>query len=309
MTEVWIFPGQGSQSVGMGRDLSAWYKEAHDLFETADRVLGFSLSEICFQGPRETLKQTAITQPAVLATSLAAARILKARGHEPSAVAGHSLGEYTALVVAGSLTFQDALRAVHLRGRFMQEAVPENVGAMAAILGLEPEVVDGICRDVAGDQVVTAANLNAPRQVVISGHAEAVARATEAARQVGARRIVPLDVSSPFHCPLMEPAALCLSEILAQISFRDARIPVWANVDASPVTASRDVLEALIRQVTAPVLWEKSVRRLGMTEPDSWLEVGPGSVLSGLVRQTLGKPVVRRAGDRQAIEALDAPPS
>jgi [acyl-carrier-protein] S-malonyltransferase len=288
----------------MGRDLVEADDRAREVFETADRVLDLPLSEICFSGPEEELRRTAVTQPALLTVSVAAARLLEARGFQPEAVAGHSLGEYTALVVAGALPFEEAARAVHLRGRFMQEAVPEGVGAMAAIIGLDGTVAAAICREAAGSQVVSPANLNAPGQVVIAGHREAVDRAVDLAREKGARRAVPLNVSAPFHCALMEPAARRLGEVLAELSFADARVPVWINVDASPETAADRLREALLRQVASPVRWEESLRSLAESGFDDFLEVGPGAVLAGLVKRTLRTATTRPAGSWGAIESL-----
>jgi [acyl-carrier-protein] S-malonyltransferase len=306
MSRAWLFPGQGAQAVGMGSDLSAADAGAGELFATADRVLGFPLSQICFAGPEEELRRTAVTQPALLTASVAAARRLEAAGFRPEAVAGHSLGEYSALVVAGALPFEEAVRAVHLRGRFMQEAVPEGVGAMAAIIGLDGEAVAAVCGEAAGSQVVSPANLNAPGQVVIAGHREAVDRAVGLAREQGARKAIPLKVSAPFHCALMEPAARRLAEVLAEIDFADARVPVWTNVDAAPETAAGRLRDALLRQVASPVRWEESLLSLGESGFAEFLEVGPGTVLAGLVKRTLGKTArTLPAGTLEAIRGLE----
>jgi [acyl-carrier-protein] S-malonyltransferase len=290
----------------MGRDLVEADDRSRDLFDTADRVLEFPLSKICFDGPEEELRRTAVTQPALLTASVAAARLLDARGLRPEAVAGHSLGEYSALVVAGALPFEEAVRAVHLRGRFMQEAVPEGVGAMAAIIGLDGKAAADVCREAAGSQVVSPANLNAPGQVVIAGHREAVDRAVILAREKGARKAIPLNVSAPFHCALMEPAARRLAEVLAELSFADASVPVWVNVDAAPETAAGRLREALLRQVASPVRWEESLRSMAESDFHDFLEVGPGTVLAGLVKRTLGKTArTLPAGTLEAIQGLE----
>lgn len=304
MIAVWLFPGQGAQKVGMGQDLAGRHPVARALFEQADQALQFSLSDVCFNGPEEELRRTAITQPALLTCSVAAASILREAGHEPLAVAGHSLGEYSALVTAGVLTFEDAVKLVHLRGRFMQEAVPEGEGAMAAVLGLEADVVAEVCARVAGAQVVQPANLNAPGQVVISGHQEAVERAISALKEAGARRAVPLDVSAPFHCPLMEPAAQKLSASLEQVPMADARVPVWTNVDAGPTLDAETLRASLVRQVASPVRWEETLRNMGAEGHAAFLEVGPGAVLTGLVRRTLKTATTRAAGSADALAAI-----
>ncbi|TDI34692.1 MAG: ACP S-malonyltransferase [Acidobacteria bacterium] len=304
MNPVWLFPGQGSQYVGMGLDLMEKHPLARELFATADRVLGFPLSRVCFQGPKEDLKRTAVTQPALLTCSVAAARILAEFHPAPPAVAGHSLGEYSALVAAGSLTFEEAVHLVHMRGRFMQEAVPEGEGTMTAVLGLDAAEVSRVCREVAGEKVVQAANLNAPGQVVISGHTDAVRSAVVALKKAGARGAVALDVSVPFHCALMEPAARRLEEALEKVHIRDARMPVWNNVDARPVTSAGDIRAALVRQVASPVRWEESLRGMHETGHGVFLEVGPGKVLAGLARRTLKGTRTLEAGTAAALADL-----
>ena len=308
MKQAWLFPGQGSQKVGMGQDLVNWRGEAREVFEAADAALDLPLSRLCFEGPKEELRRTPITQPAILTASVAAARILMADGREPFAVAGHSLGEYSALVVAGALSFEDAVRTVHARGQFMQEAVPEGEGTMAALIGLDGEAAAGVCREAAAGEVVSPANFNAPGQVVIAGHRTAVERAAGLAREAGARKVVILDVSAPFHCSLMEPAARRLEEVLARIPFSDARIPVWVNVDAAPVTDAETLRRSLVRQMASPVQWEDSVRGLADSGDWSYLEVGPGGVLAGLVRRILGKSTLTTAaGTRSDLEASQSP--
>jgi [acyl-carrier-protein] S-malonyltransferase len=280
-----VFPGQGSQYSGMGRRMAEAYALARDVFERADAVLGFPLSRLCFEGDEEELKRTENTQPAILTTSVACYRVLEQAGVRPDFVAGHSLGEYTALVAAGALAFEDAVVLVRRRGRYMQEAVPLGQGAMAAILGASAEVVEQICREAARGQVCAPANFNSPQQVVIAGHAEAVERAVALARERGARRAVLLPVSAPFHCVLMRPAEERLAEDLARVAFADPKIPLVNNVDAALVASAEAARDGLRRQVSRPVRWEESVRRLLAEGVRTFIEVGPGRVLSGLIRQ------------------------
>ncbi|MFQ5790966.1 MAG: ACP S-malonyltransferase, partial [Acidobacteriota bacterium] len=280
-----LVPGQGSQHAGMGSLAAQAYPESREIFEAADRALGFSISRLCFEGPEEVLKLTENTQPAILATSVALHRALSARGIEPDFVAGHSLGEYTALVAAGALRLADALVLVRQRGRYMQEAVPVGEGAMAAILGLSSEQVLEVCRDAAEGEVVEPANLNGAGQVVIAGHTGAVSRATALAKERGARRTLPLPVSAPFHCRLMEPAARKLVRDLESVVFSDLCVPLLTNVDAAPIRDGHKAREALRRQVASPVRWEESVIKLAESGVSRFLEVGPGKVLSGLVRK------------------------
>ena len=284
---AWLFPGQGSQAVGMGRDVHAASPAAREVFERADEALGFPLSRLCFEGPEAELRRTEIQQPAILATSVALLRALEdeAGGKlRPACVGGHSLGEYTALVASGALGFEEAVRLVALRGRLMQEAVPEGRGSMAAVLGLSAPVVEEVCeraREETGG-VVTPAGYNAPEQTSIAGHREAVERARELALEAGARRCVALDVSAPFHCPLMAPAAEKLDAELAAASFADPDPPVVANVDARPNRRADRIRELLRRQVTEPVRFVEMIRTLRELGVTHVLEVGPGRVLSGL---------------------------
>jgi len=282
---AFLFPGQASQYPGMGKDLAANHPAARSVFDEADQALGFSISDLCFSGSEEALKLTSNTQPAILTVSVAAYRVLAENGVQPAFVAGHSLGEFSALVAAGGLEFADAVRLVRRRGEYMQSAVPEGVGAMAAILGLAPAQVAGICRQAADGQVVAPANLNSPEQTVISGHAEAVKRAVELASAGGAKRAVMLAVSAPFHSSLMRPAAVRLEADLRVTEFHTLRVPLVNNADAELTTSGDEAREGLIRQVTLPVRWEESVRELIDQGVNTFVEVGPGRVLTGLLRQ------------------------
>jgi [acyl-carrier-protein] S-malonyltransferase len=282
---AFVFPGQASQYPGMGKELADKYPVARAVFEEADKSLGFSISNLCFSGSEEDLKQTANTQPAILTVSVAIYRILEEKGITPDFVAGHSLGEYSALVAAKSLKFSDAVKIVHKRGKYMQEAVPAGLGAMAAIMGLSHAVVMDACKRAAEGQVCSPANLNSPEQTVISGHAEAVKRAVEIASQLGAKRAVILPVSAPFHCALMMPAQEKLEKDLRKTEFAALRFPLVTNVDADTETSGDEARDALIRQVTMPVRWEESVRELIDEGVNTFVEVGPSRVLTGLLRQ------------------------
>jgi [acyl-carrier-protein] S-malonyltransferase len=261
---------------------------------------------VCFEGPDDALALTETTQPAILTHSVAALRALEARGVHPAATAGHSLGEYSAHVAAGTLDFVDAVRTVRLRGRFMQEAVPAGEGAMAAVIGLDEDQVSDICTRAADGEVVSAANLNGPRQVVIAGHTGAVARAVELAQQAGARRAVLLNVSAPFHCPLMKPAADRLAELLAGVTFRQPAVPVWVNVDAVPVESGAAARDAIVRQVASPVRWQQIVEGLIDTGHTAFLEVGPGTVLAGLARRIRKDVEVLSVSGPEGVEAAAA---
>jgi len=282
---AFLFPGQASQYPGMGKDLADKFPSAARVFAEADQTLGFSVSELCFAGSDEALKLTANTQPAILTVSVAVHRVLEEKGVRPEFVAGHSLGEYSALVASGSLAFADALRLVRHRGEYMQAAVSEGVGAMAAILGLSPAQVADICRKSSDGQVVAPATLNSPEQTVISGHAAAVKRAVEMASQNGAKRAVILAVSAPFHSELMLPAQQRLEGDLRKTAFGALRVPLITNVDAELISSGEEAREALIRQVSLPVRWEQSVRALIEQGVTTFVETGPGRVLSGLLRQ------------------------
>lgn len=282
---AFLFPGQASQYPGMGRNLAETFGVARQAFEAADAALGLSLSRLCFEGSEEELKLTENTQPAILAVSVAAERVLEESGVTPDYVAGHSLGEYSALVAAGSLDFSAAVRLVRNRGRYMQDAVAQGQGAMAAILGLAPAEVAEICRKAAGGEVVTAANLNSREQTVISGSAAAVRRAVEIASQSGAKRAVILPVSAPFHCALMKPVEARLEPDLRAAKFSALRFPLITNVDAEAIATGEEARDALIRQVCMPVRWEDSIHEMIAEDVRIFVEVGPGRVLSGLLRQ------------------------
>ena len=282
---AFVFPGQGSQHVGMGRRLAEQFNVCRETLEQADAALGDTLTKLCFDGPGDALTLTENTQPAVLAVSVAVHRLLVSRGVKPELLAGHSLGEYSAHVAAGTISFADALRTVRRRGQFMQEAVPVGTGAMAAILGLDAEAVRRACDEVAGNEVVSPANLNAPGQIVIAGARDAVARAEVRAKELGARRSLTLPVSAPFHCALMKPAERRLEPELRKLVVSDPAIPVVANVDAELKVDAASSVDALVRQVSAPVQWEAVVQRLITSGVDTCIEVGPGKVLSGLIKK------------------------
>ena len=299
---AFIFPGQGSQAAGMGRELATQFPAAAEVFAEADAALGWPLSRLCFEGPDAELKLTANTQPAILAVSVAATRVLAAHGMKPAVVAGHSLGEYSALVAAGGLPFADALRLVRRRGELMQQAVPEGAGAMAAILGLPSTAVEAHCRDAAEGQVCAPANFNAAEQTVIAGHAAAVDRCCERVIAAGGRAIR-LPVSAPFHCSLMRPAQAALEPDLRRAAFSPLAVPLITNVDAATITSGEVACDSLIRQVVAPVLWERSMRVLLATAVTQIVEVGPGRVLSGLLRRMDRSRKPLNVEDRASLDA------
>jgi [acyl-carrier-protein] S-malonyltransferase len=308
VTTVFLFPGQGSQSVGMGKDLAAASSAAAAVWAEADAALGFPLSRLCFEGPEADLGLTANTQPAVLTASVAGAAALAERGVTPALVAGHSLGEYSALVVAGALAFADAVRLVRRRGEFMQEAVPVGTGAMAALLGVELAVAEEACAQAAQGEVVGVANINSPGQIVIAGHRGAVERAVKVAAERGGKKSMLLPVSAPFHCALMKPAADRLAAALEGVTVKAPRIPVVRNVDAGLTSTAEEVKPFLVQQVASPVRWTDCLARLAREGGDVWMEVGPGRVLAGLLKRTLdgarGHTVEDAASLDKAVAAL-----
>jgi len=299
---AFLFPGQGSQFVGMGKELAEKYPTARQTFEEADAALGYKLSQLCFDGPEDQIRLTEITQPAVLTASVAAYRVLSEKGLKPNFVAGHSLGEYCAHVAAGTFGFADAVRTVRNRGKYMQEAVPVGVGAMAAILGMDLEKVAAVCNDAAQGQVCEPANINSPEQVVISGNAAAVGRALNLTEERGAKKAVLLAVSAPFHCSLMKPAQDRLAADLEVLQFQNPSIPVVCNVDATSIQGAERSRDALIRQVTGSVKWEQSIRLLIAQSVQTFVEVGPGKVLWGLMRQIDRSKTCRNVGDEASLQ-------
>ena len=297
-----LFPGQGSQAVGMGRDVYDASPAARAVYDAADRALGFSIAKLCFEGPEDELRRTELQQPAILTTSIALLRALEEKlPLAPAYVAGHSLGEYSALVAAGAISLEDAVALVNKRGRFMQEAVPAGKGAMAALMGLEPAGVDEACRVAAAETgaVVSPANYNSPQQIVIAGEAAAVERAIALAKERGAKRAVPLPVSAPFHCALMRPAAERLAGELARVRFSDPRVPVISNVEAAPNRSAARIPALLEEQVTAPVRFIESVKQLAALGVSRVIEIGPGSVLTGLVAR------IERGIERANVSSLE----
>ncbi|HMB15753.1 MAG TPA: ACP S-malonyltransferase [Pelovirga sp.] len=300
-----VFPGQGSQYSGMGKDLAQNFPLAKQLFEEANDILGFDLSKLCFSGSEEDLKLTANTQPAILAVSIAALRVLRQEIElSPAYAAGHSLGEYSALVAAGVLSFADALTTVRQRGIFMQEAVPIGVGAMAAILGLEGEALEQLCLDASRGEVVAPANFNSPGQVVIAGHAAAVERAIALAAERGAKRALKLSVSAPFHCALMAPAAQRLEQALAVVKVTPFAFPVVTNVEATCCDLPERVKPLLVKQVCAPVRWDASIEHCAALGVDRYLEVGPGKVLTGLIKRIQRGAALDQVGDAESLKRL-----
>lgn len=286
----------------MGKELAANYAVARQTFEEGDEALGYKISQLCFEGPEEKLKLTEITQPAILTTSVAALRVLTEKGLAPDFVAGHSLGEYSAHVAAGTLSFADAVRTVRNRGKYMQEAVPVGVGAMAAILGMTLDKVGEVCREASQSEVCQTANINSPEQIVVSGHAAAVARAIQLATERGAKKAVSLPVSAPFHCSLMQPAQERLAADLSALGFQTPRVPVVCNVDAAVVTSAEAARDALVRQVTGSVRWDPTVRLLIEKGVRRFVEVGPGKVLWGLMRQIDRAQTCLTVGDEASLQ-------
>lgn len=283
---AFVFPGQGAQAVGMGKDACAQYAEARAIYDEADRALGYGISQLAFEGPEEELRQTAHTQPALLATSIALLEVYRKQGVLPDFVAGHSLGEYSALVAAGVLQFADAARLVRARGLLMEQAVPGGQGAMAAVLGSDKEALQALCQAVSAEAgLVELANVNCPGQIVVSGTAAGVAAVVERGKEAGAKRVIPLDVSGPFHSSLMQPAADGLAAELAKVAFNDAAVPVVANVTAQPVQAGEELRHLLVQQVVSPVQWEDSISYLIGQGVDTFVEIGSGTVLAGLIKK------------------------
>lgn len=299
---AFLFPGQGSQAVGMGKELAERFPIAKRTFEEADEALGYKLSRVCWEGPEDQLRLTEITQPAILATSVAVLRVLEQKGVRPNFVSGHSLGEYSAHCAAGTLSFADALRTVRNRGKYMQEAVPVGVGAMAALVGSDIQKVTAICRDAADGEVCEPANINSPEQIVISGHAGAIERAVKLATDRGVKKAKQLPVSAPFHSSLMKPAQDRLAGDLGAIAFQTPCIPVVCNVDATVVDDANQSRDALIRQVTGSVKWEQCVRLLIHKGMRTFIEVGPGKVLWGLMRQIDRHPTSLYVNDESSLQ-------
>ncbi|WP_270171927.1 ACP S-malonyltransferase [Paenibacillus sp. SYP-B4298] len=302
---AFVFPGQGAQAVGMGQDFVSRYPAARSIMERADEALGFALSDIIFNGPEAELKQTANTQPALLAVSTAILEVLKERDLQPVCTAGHSLGEYSALVASGVMSFEDAVRTVRARGQFMEQAVPSGQGAMAAVLGAEREALAALCSEItASGTAVELANVNCPGQIVISGTAQGVSEVVSRGKEIGAKRVMPLEVSGPFHSSLMRPAAEQLADVLAKLELRDARIPVIANVTAQQVEEAGEIRRLLEQQVYSPVLWEDSVRTMLSLGVDTFVEIGSGSVLAGLIKKTDRSAAVISVNSVEALDKL-----
>lgn len=302
---AFIFPGQGAQHAGMGKELADNFPVAKHIFEEANDALGFDLATLCFNGPDEELKLTTVTQPAILTTSIAALKVLEQEtGLKADYAAGHSLGEYSALVCAKAISFADAVRTVRQRGAFMQDAVPVGVGSMAAIIGLDAAILEAVCQEAAEGEVVSPANYNSPGQIVIAGHNSAVERAMVLAKEKGAKRALPLPVSAPFHCSLLTPAGEKLNDVLSRIIFAPMSFPVISNVDAEPNDKSERLQQLLVSQVSAPVRWDASVSRMVRLGVDTFIEIGPGKVLSGLVKRIEKSSISMNIEDVNSLNKL-----
>jgi len=304
MKTVFLFPGQGAQYAGMGKKIYDQYPVVREIFKKADEILGFSLSGLCFEGPEDELQKTINAQPAIYTVSVACARILLERGIEPTAAAGHSLGEYSALVTAGSISFADGLKLVRKRGQYMQETVPLGTGGMVAVLGLDAPEIARVCSEVRSEgKIVDVANFNCPGQVVIAGENQALERAKILAKEAGAKRCIPLAVSAPFHSTLLRPAGDKMAAELAAVKIKDPRIPVVANVTADYVTKGDDVLRLLVEQVYSPVRWEESMVRL-VNDFEAFIEAGPGNVLTGLLKKISRKVSIANTENPESIEKI-----
>ncbi|ATW24657.1 ACP S-malonyltransferase [Candidatus Formimonas warabiya] len=299
---AFVFPGQGSQYVGMGKEMAEKYPQAAAVFEEADRVLGFSLTGLCWQGPEEELRKTYNTQPALLTVSVACLRPLQEAGIVPHFVAGHSLGEYSALVAAGALSFSEAVRLVRFRGKAMERAVPSGQGTMAAVLGMSPEQIQALCAKAGAYGVVEPANFNCPGQVVIAGSTPAVEKAVEMAKEMGAKRAIMLSVSGPFHSSLLVPARAAMAERLSTAEIKNASLPVVANINAQIIQDKNDIIDALTNQVNSPVLWEDSIRILEASGVDTFIEIGPGKVLTGLIKKIAKNACILNVEDPPSLE-------
>jgi [acyl-carrier-protein] S-malonyltransferase len=299
---AFVFPGQGSQFVGMGKEISEVYPQAAAAYKEADKILGYSISELCWQGPEEELKKTFNTQPAILTTSIACWRIINDNGIVPDFVAGHSLGEYSALVAAGVMDFTDAVSLVRFRGQSMEQAIPSGMGTMAAILGMSSEKVLELCKQVQQFGIVEPANFNCPGQIVIAGHTPAVEKTVEMAKKMGAKRAVMLSVSGPFHSSLLASAKEAIADRLGSVRIKDGMVPLVANVNAQIIQEKNDIIKALVEQVTSPVLWEDSVRTLAAAGVDTFVEIGPGKVLGGLIKKTIKDVRILNVQDPNTLE-------
>lgn len=307
MKVAFIFPGQGSQYVGMAKEFIETFNESKEVFDIAGAALGFDLAQLCMHGPSETLNKTENTQPAILATSIAILRALERRGLSADAAAGHSLGEYSAITAAGGFELKDAIALVQKRGRYMQEAVPEGVGLMAAILGMDRAALEKTCLDAAKNGIVAPANYNSPGQIVIAGEKKAVEKAMELAKAAGAKKVVPLMVSVPSHCPMMKQAGDRLSQELDRVTINDLRIPIVNNADAKFIRTAAELKPSLVRQISSPLFWEDSINRLSADGFDTFIEIGPGKVLSGLVKRIAKDAKVLNVEDQKSMgETLQA---